>query len=61
MPLHYEPIDRGLHMEKRLVGRMSRKKAQLDEYRPLRQGIWVPCDNVFGFQTHSHRSLMIAQ
>jgi len=39
MPLHYDPIDRGVRMEKRLAGRVSRKKAQLDSYRPLRPGI----------------------
>ena len=39
MSIHYEPINHGLRMEKRLAGRIVRKKAQLDEHRPLRPGI----------------------
>jgi fido (protein-threonine AMPylation protein) len=39
MPLHYEPIERGQHMEKRLASRIARKRVQLDEHRPLRPGI----------------------
>ncbi len=39
MSMHYESIERGLRMEKRLAERLSRKKAQLDEHRPLRPGI----------------------
>ena len=41
MSMHYEPIERGLRMEKRLAERLTRKKAQLDEHRPLRPGILV--------------------
>jgi fido (protein-threonine AMPylation protein) len=39
MPMRYEPVKSGLRMEKRLAGRLARKKAQLDEHRPLRPGI----------------------
>ncbi|TMC18416.1 MAG: Fic family protein [Chloroflexi bacterium] len=39
MPMRYEPIESGLRMEKRLAERLARKKAQLDEHRPLRPGI----------------------
>jgi Fic family protein len=39
MSMRYEPIERGLRMEKRLAERLARKKAQLDEHRPLRPGI----------------------
>ena len=39
MPIQYEPIERGLRMEKRLAERLIRKKALLDEHRPLRPGI----------------------
>jgi fido (protein-threonine AMPylation protein) len=39
MPMYSEPIDHGLHVEKRLAERIARKKAQLDEHRPLRPGI----------------------
>jgi fido (protein-threonine AMPylation protein) len=38
-PMHYEPIESSLRMEKRLAERLARKKAQLDEHRPLRPGI----------------------
>lgn len=37
--MRYEPIEHGLRMEKRLAERLARKKAQLDERRPLRSGI----------------------
>jgi Fic family protein len=39
MSMRYEPIEHGLRMEKRLAERLARKKAQLDEHRPLRPGI----------------------
>ncbi len=39
MSMRYEPIDRSMRMEKRLAERLARKKAQLDEHRPLRPGI----------------------
>src|SRR5215469_9206807 len=39
MSMRYEPIERGLHIEKRLAERLARKKAQLDGHRPLRPGI----------------------
>ena len=37
--MHYEPVEGGPRLERRLAARLAQKKAELDSYRPLRRAV----------------------